>query len=143
MTNKAVLVVGAADGVGRACAVDLARAGADVGVASLTLDSGEMVRVHSAANEIWSLGRRNLAIELDAGDAAAVADAVVRVRGEFGRLDAAVVAMDAGVVGTLGEGVAEALRGAGVGLVFLLDAGDEGAVAGIVEEIAARADGAG
>lgn len=117
----------------------LAGAGADVGVASLTLDSREVVEVHSAANEIWSLGRRNLAIELDAGDVGAVADAVVRVREEFGRLDAAVVAGEAGegVTTELREGVAAVLREAGVGRVFVLDEGVEGRVAEVVAEVVA------
>lgn len=111
----------------------------DVAVASLTLEGREVVGVHSAANEIWSLGRRNLAIELDGGDAAAVADAVARVREEFGRLDAAVVAGEAGEgdASALREGVAAALREAGVGQVFVLDEGVAGGVAEVVAEIVA------
>ena len=136
LAGKAVLVIGAGGGVGRECAVALGGAGADVAVASLALEGGEVVGVHSAANEIWSLGRRNLAVELDGGDAAAVADAVVRVREEFGRLDAAVVAGE-GVAAGLREGVAAVLREAGVGQVFVLDGDVEGGVAAVVAEIVA------
>ncbi len=139
MTTKGVLVIGAGGGAGRECAVALAGAGVDVAVASLTLEGGEVVGVHSAANEIWSLGRRNLAVELDGGDAAAVADAIVRVREEFGRLDAAVVAGEGGegVAAGLREGVAAVLREAGVERVFVLDEGVEGGVAAVVAEIVA------
>lgn len=137
LAGKGALVIGAGGGVGRECAVALAGAGADVGVASLTLDSREVVGVHSAANEIWSLGRRNLAIELDAGDAGAVADAVVRVREEFGRLDAAVVAGEAGVGAAVREEVATVLREAGVERVFVLDEGVAGRVAEVVAEVVA------
>lgn len=98
-----------------------------------------MVGVHSAANEIWSLGRRNLAIELDAGNAGAVADAVGRVQEEFGRLDVAVVAGEAGegVTTELREEVAAALREAGVERVFVLDEGIAGGVAAVVAEVVA------
>lgn len=132
MNAKSALVVGAADSLGRACAVALARAGADAAVASLALEPGEIVRVHSVANEIWSLGRRNLALELDAGDMASVRDAVARAVAEFGRLDVAVIV-------SMDEALADAVRGAGAPRVIAVDPEDSRAEAEIVSEVLAAA----
>ena len=129
---KAALVVGAGGGAGRGCAVALARAGADVAVASLALDPREIVQVHSAANEIWSLGRRNLALELDAGDASALSDAVARATAEFGRLDIVVVASS-------DASAADAARGAGAPVVISVDPEDPRPPAEVAAEVLAAA----
>lgn len=95
LEGRTALVVGGGAPLGRAAAVALAEAGADVGVASLRAGAGEVMRVNSVANEVWSLGRGNLAITLDAADPVSVDAAVGRVIGEWGRLDILVNAGDA------------------------------------------------
>ncbi len=129
---KAALVVGAADPVGRECAVALARAGADVAVAPLGLEPREVVQVHSVANEIWSLGRRNLAIEPDAGATSAITDAIARTRAEFGRLDIVIIA-------SADPALAAAAREAGAPTVIALDPEDPRSPAEIAAEAAAAA----
>ncbi len=94
LRGRVALVVGAGDPLGRAAAVALAEAGADVAVASLRAGPQEVVRVNSVANEIWSLGRSNAAITLDASDANSVDSAIARTTGELGRLDILVNAAD-------------------------------------------------
>lgn len=94
LSGRVAVVLGAGDPLGRAAAVALAEAGADVAVASLRGGQQEAVRVHSVANEIWSLGRNNLALELDATATEQVDAAVTRVVSELGRLDILVNAAD-------------------------------------------------
>lgn len=93
--GRAALVVGGGGALGRASATALAEAGADVAVASLRAGAGEVMRVNSVANEVWSLGRGNLAITLDAADPISVEAAVGRVLEEWGRIDILVNAGDA------------------------------------------------
>lgn len=94
LRGRVALVLGAGDPLGRAAAVALAESGADVAVSSLRGGPREIVRVQSVANEIWSLGRRNLALELDATDESAVDTALAQVESELGGLDILVNAAD-------------------------------------------------
>ncbi len=94
LQGRVALVVGAGDPLGRAAAVALAEAGADVAAASLRDGPQELVRVNSVANEIWSLGRANAAIALDAGDQHSVDAAIARAASELGGLDILVNAAD-------------------------------------------------
>ena len=95
--GKRVLVVGGETALGRALAVGLAEAGADVAIASLSPDTKAEFAVNSALNELWALGRQGLALAIDATDAAQVRDAVGRAERELGRLDlATAVAPDEG-----------------------------------------------
>ena len=97
--GKRVLVVGGETALGRALAVGLAEAGADVAIASLSPDTKAEFAVNSALNELWALGRRGVALVIDASDAAQVRDAVERAELGLGRLDlAAAVAPDEGAV---------------------------------------------
>ena len=68
-----VLVTGGANGIGRAIALGLARAGADVAVADL-----DAANMSTLAGEIEALGRRSITVEADIGDVAAIDVAVVR-----------------------------------------------------------------
>jgi 3-oxoacyl-[acyl-carrier protein] reductase len=89
LRGQVALVTGAARGIGRACAVTLARDGADVAAADL-------LSLDDAVAAIGEHGRRALGLPVDVTDGAAVREAVERVVGELGRLDVLVTA--AGIV---------------------------------------------
>jgi len=91
LSGKRILVIGGETAVGRAVAVGLAEAGADVAVASLTQKTKAEFAVHSALNEVWALGRQGVALVIDAQDADEVRQAVRQSDHELGRIDAAVV----------------------------------------------------
>lgn len=79
--GRLAAVTGASRGLGRAIAIGLAAAGADVAVTDLTSVMGEC---DSAAQEVEALGRRALALPLDVRDresAAAAVDAIVKAWG--------------------------------------------------------------
>jgi glucose 1-dehydrogenase len=80
--GKVALVTGAANGIGRATAVALARAGADVAVNDLRFPSEGGVLA-----EIVATGRRGLALPADVSDQSAVEAMVARTVAELGRLD--------------------------------------------------------
>jgi glucose 1-dehydrogenase len=82
LTGKVALVTGAAGGIGRATAVVLAQAGADVAVNDLRFPpEGGVVA------EIAATGRRTLPLPVDISDQAAVETMVARTVAELGRLD--------------------------------------------------------
>ncbi|MFC9897040.1 SDR family oxidoreductase [Nocardia sp. NPDC127579] len=85
LQDKVVVVSGIGPGLGRAIAVQCARAGADVVVASRTES-----RLLEVAEEIKGLGRRALPVPTDIDDEAAVANLVAAAQAEFGRVDALV-----------------------------------------------------
>ena len=58
LTGKRALVVGTANGAGPAIALGLAEAGADVAVASATLDGDEVMEAHRAAKAGTPHGRK-------------------------------------------------------------------------------------
>jgi 3-oxoacyl-[acyl-carrier protein] reductase len=87
--GQVALVTGAARGIGRACALALARDGADVAVADL-------LGLDETLAGIARHGRRGLAHALDVTAGADVRAAVERTAGELGRLDVLVTA--AGIV---------------------------------------------
>ena len=94
LDGHVALVNGAGQPLGRAIATALAEAGADVAVAGVRREEHEIFQVASAANQIWSLGRRNLALEVDATDPADVEASIQQVHAEWGRLDILVNAHD-------------------------------------------------
>lgn len=89
LAGQVALVTGAARGIGRACALALARDGADVAVVDL-LGADETVA------EVARHGRRGLGLAGDVTDGAACRRAVARTVAELGRLDVLVTA--AGIV---------------------------------------------
>jgi NAD(P)-dependent dehydrogenase (short-subunit alcohol dehydrogenase family) len=82
LEGRTALVTGAARGLGRAIAVALAEAGADV-----ALGLREVGRDDGAADEIRTLGRRSLALQMDVTSADQVDAAVARCVAELGSLD--------------------------------------------------------
>ena len=80
--DKVTIVTGGGVGIGRSIALEFARAGAHVVVASRKLENLEPV-----ASEIEQLGRRSLAMALDVRQEDAVKDLVERTVKDFGRLD--------------------------------------------------------
>src|SRR3954466_9701494 len=105
LAGGVALVTGGSRGRGRADALTLARAGADVAIADIQLesDSGEdaerygvlaqaaraqgMVYTEATVEEIRALGRRALAVKCDVTDRAQVDAAVERVVEELGGVD--------------------------------------------------------
>jgi len=83
LDGKTALVTGASRGIGRGCALELARAGADVAI-NYRSHSDEAREV---ANEIESLGRRAILLKADVSDQSAVEQMVTATAEEFGRLD--------------------------------------------------------
>jgi NAD(P)-dependent dehydrogenase (short-subunit alcohol dehydrogenase family) len=77
--GKVALVTGAAAGIGRACALALARAGADIAV--LDLDGAG---AHETARTVEALGRKALALATDVSDEDAVRLALEQVRARLG-----------------------------------------------------------
>ena len=83
LSGKAAFVTGGARRIGRAIALALAHAGADVALTYLTSEDA----AHETAREIESLGRRALPLQLDVRSESSVRAAVAAAAGRFGRLD--------------------------------------------------------
>ena len=106
LSGRVALVTGGSRGLGRADALTLARAGADVVIADIQVESDEstetverygvlaqaakqqgIVYTEATAAEIQGLGRRAAAIKCDVTDREQVAATVERVVEEFGSVD--------------------------------------------------------
>jgi|SRR5579884_1645215 len=83
LLGKAALVTGGSSGIGRAAALALAQAGADVAVNYFTLEES----AQELAREVTALGRRVLLLPVDISDQAAVDGMVERAARDLGRLD--------------------------------------------------------
>jgi NAD(P)-dependent dehydrogenase (short-subunit alcohol dehydrogenase family) len=94
LEGKNALVIGASGVLGRAAAVALAEAGANVGVTTTTRSQREEVIANSCANEVWALNRKGFAQAIDTADESDVNAAVQRAVSEFGSLDILVNAPD-------------------------------------------------
>lgn len=82
LTGKVAVVTGGAGGIGRAQALGLADAGADVVVTSRKLE-----HLEEAAKEISDKGRQSLAVTVDVTDEKSVANMVDSVLKAFSRID--------------------------------------------------------
>jgi 3-oxoacyl-[acyl-carrier protein] reductase len=119
LSGRVALVTGGSRGLGRADALTLARAGADVVIADLLVESelseetdayGPLAQVartqglvgtESAAEEIRSMGRRALALRCDVTDREQVAAAVARAVHELGAVD--ILINNAGTLDHVGQ----------------------------------------
>lgn len=79
--SQVAVVTGAGKGIGRACALALAQAGADVALAARTAADLEAV-----AAEIGALGQRAIAVPCDVADDAALDQLVQRTLAELGKV---------------------------------------------------------
>ena len=82
LSGRVALVTGAARGIGRACAVALAEAGADVAVGLRDIATGGEV-----VAAIEGTGRRALAVQMDVTKLDEISNAVAEVARHFGRID--------------------------------------------------------
>jgi len=94
LTGKKALVTGAAVGIGRGCAVALARAGADVAIVDLDAQAGP-----KTADEIRTMGCDSIFVPCDVTKRDQVQEMVRRVVERFGRLDVAVNNAGIGILG--------------------------------------------
>jgi glucose 1-dehydrogenase len=83
LASRTVLVTGTARGIGRGCALELARAGADVAVN----DRARTPQLESLAAEIQALGRRSPIVDGDIFNRAAAEQVVDRAVSELGHID--------------------------------------------------------
>jgi len=91
VTGKKALVTGAGRGIGRATALALAEAGADVVIADIMLDNAQKV-----ADEIVALGRKSLALKVDYSHVESIEEMVDEVIKQWGRID--ILVNNAGVL---------------------------------------------
>jgi 3-oxoacyl-[acyl-carrier protein] reductase len=119
LSGRVALVTGGSRGLGRADALTLARAGADVVIADLLVESElteetdaygplatvarqqGLVHTESTAEEIRALGRRALAVRCDVTDRDQVAAAVQRAVDELGSVD--ILVNNAGTLDHVGQ----------------------------------------
>ncbi|MEN9289196.1 MAG: hypothetical protein RL317_819, partial [Pseudomonadota bacterium] len=82
LSGKVALVTGGSKGLGRAMVLGLAKAGADVVIASRKLDGCIEV-----AREVEALGRKALPISCHTGDLESIDELIKATWEQFGRLD--------------------------------------------------------
>ena len=83
LEGKVALVTGSSRGIGKACALRLAEAGADV-VINFVTSGNEAEKV---AEQITALGRRAACVRADVSQEEDVEEMLGFVRDQFGRLD--------------------------------------------------------
>jgi 3-oxoacyl-[acyl-carrier protein] reductase len=118
LSGRVALVTGGSRGLGRADALTLARAGADVAIADILVESDTsaaeeygvlaqaavaqgMVHTESTVEEIRSLGQRSLAVRCDVTDRLQVDAAVARIVNELGSVD--ILVNNAGTLDHVGQ----------------------------------------
>src|SRR5512145_2574543 len=118
LSGRVALVTGGSRGLGRADALTLARAGADVAIADILVESDTsaaerygvlaqaavaqgIVHAEATVEEIRELGRRALAVRCDVTDRSEVDAAVATVAGELGSVD--ILVNNAGTLDHVGQ----------------------------------------
>ena len=90
LEGKVALVTGSTRGIGRGCALHLARLGADVVINGRHLyqaEYGEQLTAETVMDEVKALGRRSLGIACDVTNKKEVDAMLENILGEFGRID--------------------------------------------------------
>lgn len=82
LEGRTVIITGGSGGIGRACATEFAKAGANIVIASLPPDS-----IHAAVEEVKDSGVKSLGLACDVTKAEQVQSMVQRTISTFGRLD--------------------------------------------------------
>lgn len=82
LAGKVALVTGAAQGIGKAVALLLARNGADIVVSDINLEKAE-----ETAKEVQALGRKALATKVDVATLGDVEKMVEAILAQFGKVD--------------------------------------------------------
>ena len=82
LTGKVALVTGAAQGIGKAVALLLARNGADIVISDINLEKAE-----ETAKEVQALGRKALATKVDVATLGDVEKMVEAILAQFGKVD--------------------------------------------------------
>jgi 3-oxoacyl-[acyl-carrier protein] reductase len=90
MTNRTALVTGASRGIGRACALALAEAGARVAVASRNVE-----QLESLAKEIRSQRHESFVVVMDLADPQSITEAIAKTAKDFGPV--AILVNNAGI----------------------------------------------
>lgn len=119
LSGRVALVTGGSRGLGRADALTLARAGADVVIADILVESDEsgeadrygplaqaaraqgLVKTEATADEIRDMGRRAVALKCDVTDAEQVGETVQRAVEELGSVD--ILVNNAGTLDHVGQ----------------------------------------
>ncbi len=118
LAGRVAFVTGGSRGLGRADALTLAQAGADVVIADILVESdasaaqeygplaqaaaqGGLVQTEATAREIGAMGRRALALKCDVTDPEEVDAAVARTVEELGSVD--ILVNNAGTLDHLGQ----------------------------------------
>lgn len=84
LAGKTALVTGSSRGIGKAIALGLARAGADIAICARNVSDGQLEAV---ATEIHKYGRRGVAVQADVGKTADIGQLVKKVTAELGGID--------------------------------------------------------
>ena len=82
LKHRVAFITGGAQGIGRAIAVELAKAGADIVIAQRDIN-----KVADAIEEIKSIGREALAVQVDVTDKLSIKDGVKKALGQFDTID--------------------------------------------------------
>ncbi len=82
LDGKVALITGAAQGIGKAIALMLAKNGADIVVSDINLDKAQ-----ETSREIEAMGRRSMAIKVDVSKSEEVEQMVEKIINEFGKID--------------------------------------------------------